>query len=132
MAFSVNLENDILGAVFKGESLAVNSIYMGLFTTQPTEISSGVELPVTDGYIRVTMDPAVFSTQSGGEIIYEATLFFAATGPWSGPVEGMAIFDQHSAGTRVAQVAFSDPVDVDSGESIVIPPSGLVFTVQSC
>lgn len=128
MAFAEPVENTILDTQFRN----VDSLAMGLFTTQPTETSSGIELPVQDGYIRQVMAPLLFTTASGGQTFFTNLITFTATAPWSGPVEGMAIFDQDSMGIRTCQVVFSDPLTVDSGESIVIPPEGLVFSVRSC
>lgn len=104
------------------------TIYVALFTTAPTETTTGTE--VSGGaYARQSVAFSAPANQSptGTTISNSAGINFpAATASW-GTVNGAALFDAATGGNMLYYIAFTSGVAVASGDTFAISAGNLVI-----
>jgi len=126
-AISNYLENALINAVLRNVSFtSPASVYVALFTTDPTDAGSGTE--VSGGsYARVA---ATFGAPSGGVSTNSGTVSFpTATGSW-GSVTHMGIYDASSAGNLLFHGALTVPKTVGNGDTVTFAIGSLSVTLQ--
>jgi len=131
MAFSFPAGNNILNATVNNSAYNPSSRYFALFSTVPSESSSGTELPYANGYTRRGFD-GIFTVASGNYLENTATIVWSATGVWSAAVVGIGQFDAGSAGTRIWQHTLTSSILVDSGDSVTWVAGRMALAVVSC
>lgn len=126
MSFSIEYANTILTDMFP------NSAFLALFSSSPTEASSGTELAFVDGYTRKQglILANWWGTASGGQIVNTQTVRFTATDDWLG-IDGLGLFDQSSMGVRHFQKKFTETLFVSSGESFNFAIGDIILNVRS-
>jgi hypothetical protein len=134
--YSIYAKNGIQHATFGGSTWSVSSLYVALFTSVPTDSTSGTEVTYANGYARKGVAPgsANWGVSSGGQIANVAVIQFAqATDSW-GTVYGYGVFDTGSGGNRISQNSFGGgALTVNSGELVTIGINGVIYTItQSC
>lgn len=119
MSFSRYAEDKAIDAL-RGTSFAVSSLWVALYTSVPSSVSSGQELGVgatASGYARLGFPH--FSASSGGVTRSNTACIFpqVPAGNW-GTVYGVGIFDAATNGNRISQASLSYPLEVSSGDTI--------------
>lgn len=120
MAMSDYLENALLDAVVNNTSFtSPANVYVALYSTAPTESTSGTEL-TGNGYARqeITFSAAVTGVATSDAVI----TFPTATSDWL-TVVGVAIVDSATAGnilfyknTAGRNIKSGDTLNIDSGD----------------
>lgn len=121
------LENAYLSHLFGKSSLSVPTIYVGLFTSTPSDAGGGTE--VSGGsYARKSTAAADWTTPSGGSIENANAITFAeATADW-GEVTQFGLFDALSGGNLLYWGDLSVSKEVYSGDTPSYPAGDLVVT----
>lgn len=139
-AMSDFLENKIVDFLFRGQALGITgasaavgtgptNLYVGLFTTNPTDTGGGVE--VTGGsYTRVTIASSlanwagtqaaastVASSGTTGTTSNNGAITFATPGASWGVINGFGIFDAVSGGNLLIWGALTTPKTVNNGDA---------------
>ena len=125
-AMSNYLENALVNAVLRNTSYtSPTTVYVGLFTTDPTDAGSGTE--VSGGaYARKS---AAFAAPSDGAAATNATITFdQATDAW-GTVTHFGIFDASTSGNLLFHGAFTVSKTVGTGDVFTIPSGSLTVTL---
>ena len=133
MGFSRYAQNRILTATFHGSTYQINSAYVALFTTVPSDSTSGTEVS-GNGYARVGAPiSSYWSPASGGAVVNSLTVTFPqATAAW-GNLYGWGIFNGSGAADRVFQGSLQAPVTISSGDTFSFTAGDITFTiVASC
>lgn len=129
MGMSLYLKDLVKNSVFNGSQTQINSWYMALYTTTPTDASSGVEVDLGE-YSRVGV--TAWTPSSEGTIQNSAGIQFAFTADQSNPIVGAGLFDQSSGGNRLYQGALGVPItNPVSGDTITIASKDALFTFAS-
>lgn len=104
-ALSNYLENKLLDVVLSRGSYTAHDVFIGLFTTDPTDAGTGTE--VSGGsYVR---QPVTFTAASGGAAGNTADIFFpVASSDW-GTITHFALFDAKSGGNMLFHAALDMP-----------------------
>lgn len=133
MGFSRYAQNGILSATFHGSTYHINSAYVALFTTVPSDSTSGTEVS-GNGYARVGAPiSSYWSPASGGVVINSIAITFPqATAAW-GNLYGWGVFNGSGVADRIFQGSLQSPVSIDSGDQFSIIAGDITFTiVASC
>lgn len=126
MSFSNYLETELLDHVFAGNAYtSPSTVYVGLFTTNPDEDGSGIE--VSGGsYAR---QAGTFSVTGNTATTTAAIEFPTATGTW-GTVTHIGIYDAVSAGNLLAYAALTTSKSIASGDVFRIPTGDIDITLD--
>ena len=124
------LENALLNGTLNATTYtAPTTVYVSLWTTNPTDAGSGTEVPtVGTSYARVAVS---FATASGisGEVLNDAAVeFAAATASW-GTVGWIGINDALSAGNLMYHTALDTSKTIDTGDIFKIAIGNLSVTL---
>lgn len=124
-AMSNFLENALVNAVLRNTAYSSPSIvYVGLFTSDPTDAGSGTEV-AGNGYARRS---ATFATPSNGVSTTSATIEFPqATGSW-GTVAFFGIYDALTGGNLLIHGALTTSKTIDNGDVFRITSGNLTVT----
>lgn len=124
-AMSNFLENALVNAVLRNTAYSSPSIvYVGLFTSDPTDAGSGTEV-TGNGYARRS---ATFATPSNGVSTTSATIEFPqATGSW-GTVAFFGIYDALTGGNLLIHGALTTSKTIDNGDVFRITSGNLTVT----
>jgi hypothetical protein len=99
-SFSDYLEDKVMKHVFTNTSYtSPSSLYVGLFTTAPTDAGGGTEVS-GNGYLRTAVTFSVSGTSPTAASNSANVEFPTATGSW-GTVVAAAIFDASTSGKAV-------------------------------
>ena len=126
MSFSNYLENKVLLHVFDNTAYtSPTTVYVGLFTTDPTDAGSGTE--VSGGsYARQS---ASF-TVSGNTATTDAAIEFpTATASW-GSITHIGIFDALTSGNLLAHSSLTAAKTIESGDVFRIPSGDIDITLD--
>lgn len=109
--------------------VAPTTLYVALFTVQPTDVSAGTE--VSGGsYARLSIQnvPANFTAAASRAKSNAADLAFAAaSGSW-GTVVGYALFDAPTGGNMLFRGTLTGPVTITTGDVLSIRAGQLTIT----
>ncbi len=125
--FSNYLENAVINAVLRATSYtSPTTVYVGLFTTDPTDAGSGTE--VSGGsYARTAV---TFSAPSNGVTSNSADVEFPqATASW-GSVTHIGIYDAASSGNLLFHTVLDTTKTIDSGDIFKIASGNLTVTLD--
>ena len=122
--------NKVLDMAFgKAANTFPDSLYIGLTSTQPTNIGENVTEPSGNNYSRVfcandsAMWPAANGrTKSNGQDV----LFPAATGDW-GTQSFFVLYDAPTAGNFIAYGELTEPTDINVGAQAAFITGTLVI-----
>jgi len=125
-AFSNYLENALINGTLRATSYtAPTTVYVGLFTTDPTDAGSGTEVS-GNAYARRS---ATFAAPSDGAASTNADVQFPqATGTW-GTVTHFAIFDALTTGNMMYHGALTASKLIEIGDVFKIASGDLTVTL---
>jgi hypothetical protein len=125
-AMSNYLENALINATLRNTTYTSPSVvYVGLFTSDPTDAGSGTE--VTGG--SYTRKSATFGAPSdGASTISSAIEFDQATGSW-GTVTHFGIYDASTGGNLLYHGALTASKAIDTGDVFKFATSALTVTL---
>jgi len=125
--FSNYLENKILDHVLKNVSYtSPTTVYVGLFTTDPTDAGSGTE--VSGGsYARQALS---VTTASAGITTSSADINFPqATGNW-GTISHIGILDALTSGNLLMHTPLTTSKTIENGDILKISSGNLTVTLD--
>jgi hypothetical protein len=125
--FTNYLENKLLDHVLNNESFtSPTTVYVGLFTTAPTDTTSGTE--VTGGsYARQVLS---VSTASDGVVTSDADVTFPqATASW-GTIVALGIHDALSSGNLLMYTDLTTSKTIDEGDILKVSTGSLTVTLD--
>ena len=121
------LENALINGTIRGTTYtAPTTVYVGLFTSDPTDAGSGTE--VSGGsYARQS---ATFTAPSNGATVSNADITFPqATGNW-GTVGWIGIFDALTTGNLMYHTALDASKTIETGDIFKIASGNLSVTLS--
>lgn len=121
------LENALINGTIRGTTFtAPATVYVGLFTSDPTDAGSGTE--VSGGsYARQS---ATFTAPSNGATVSNADITFPqATGNW-GTVGWIGIFDSLTTGNLLYHTALDASKTIETGDIFKISAGNLSVTLS--
>ena len=124
--FSNYLENAVINAVLRNTTYtSPTTVYVGLYTTDPTDADSGTE--VSGGsYARTSV---AFDAPSNGVTQNTADLTFpTATASW-GTVTHIGLYDASTGGNLLFHTALDTSKAIDSGDIFKITTGNLTVTL---
>lgn len=125
-AFSNYLENAVLNAVLRNTSYtSPTTVYVGLFTTDPTDAGSGTEVSGTN-YARQSI---AFSSPSNGVTSNSADVTFPQAGSAWGTVTHFGLFDASTSGNLLFHGALTTSKTVADGDVFKFTSTNLSVTV---
>lgn len=120
------LENALINGTIRGTSYtAPTTVYVGLYTSDPTDANSGTE--VSGGsYARQS---ATFAAPSNGASASNADITFPqATGTW-GTVGWIGILDASTSGNLLYHTALDAAKTIETGDIFKIASGNLTVTL---
>ncbi len=125
-ALSNYLENALINGTLRATSYtAPTTVYVGLFTSDPTDAGSGTEVS-GNAYARQS---ATFASPSGGASSTDADIQFPqATGNW-GTVGWFGIFDALTTGNLMYHGALTASKTIETGDVFKIASGSLTVTL---
>ena len=125
MAKSNYLENKVLDHFLGTSSTsAPSNVYVGLFTSDPTDAGSGTEVS-GNGYTRKV---AAFSAASSGSTSNSSAIEFTASGGSFGTVTHFGVFDASSSGNLLYHGALTASKIIADTDTLKISATGLSIT----
>jgi hypothetical protein len=121
------LENALINGTIRGTSYtAPSTVYVGLYTSDPTDANTGTE--VTGGsYVRQS---ATFAAPSNGSSASNADITFPqATANW-GTVGWIGILDASSSGNLLYHTALDASKTIETGDIFKIASGNLTVTLS--
>lgn len=136
------LENKLIDFLFRGASFtAPANLYIALYTTSPTDSTSGTE--VSGGnYARVQLNPSAtnwYSTQAttdatstgtGGTTGNAATIAWNSV-TWTGTVVGVGILDASTGGNLLFYKSLATSKTLAAGDSISFGTNALTVQIDN-
>lgn len=125
-ALSNYLENALINATLRNTSYtSPSTVYVGLFTSDPTDAGSGTE--VSGGsYAREAM--AFASPSNGASVNSGAVEFDQATGNW-GTITHFAIFDALTTGNMLYHGALTASKTIETGDVFKFAAGSVTVTL---
>jgi len=129
--FSDYLEEKLLEFVFCNTAYTSpgTTLYLALYTTAPTDSTSGTEVANSNGYSRQQI---AFNAYSGGKITNNGAETFTASGGNWGTVVAVAVTDNasHGTGNVLAYTAIDPTVTVNDGETFTLADQQLEISLD--
>lgn len=125
-ALSNYLENALINGTLRATNYtAPTTVYVGLFTTDPTDAGTGTEVS-GNGYARKS---ATFASPSNGASSTSADVQFdQATGSW-GTITHFGILDALTSGNLLYHGALTTSKAIDTGDVFKIASGSLTVTL---
>tara|TARA_B100001939_G_scaffold326477_1_gene320011 strand:+ start:902 stop:1285 length:384 start_codon:yes stop_codon:yes gene_type:complete len=125
MAKSNYLENKVIDHFLGTSSTsAPSNVYMGLFTSNPTDANSGTEVS-GNGYSRQVI---TFNAASSGSATNSSAETFTASGGNWGTITHFGIFDALTSGNLLYHGALTDDKVIEDGDSLVVATTAITIT----
>ena len=125
MAKSNYLENKVIDHFLGTSSTsAPSNVYMGLFTSNPTDANSGTEVS-GNGYSRQVI---TFNAASSGSATNSSAETFTASGGNFGTITHFGIFDASTSGNLLYHGALTDDKVIEDGDSLVVAATAITIT----
>ena len=120
------LENALINVTLRATTYtAPTTVYVALFTTDPTDAGTGTELS-GNGYARKS---ATFGAPSNGASVTTADITFdQATGSW-GTVGWIGIYDALTTGNLLYHTPLTTSKTIDTGDIFKIASGSLSVTL---
>jgi len=126
MSFSNYLEQKVLEHVFDNTAYtSPTTVYVGLFTTDPTDAGSGTEIS-GGSYARQS---ASFTVSGNAATTDAAIEFPTATATW-GSITHIGIFDALTTGNLLAHSSLTAAKTIESGDVFRIPSGDIDITLD--
>jgi len=125
--FSNYLENKILDHVLRNTSYtSPTTVYVGLFTTNPTDAGSGTEVS-GGGYARQVLS---VTTSSGGIVTSSADVTFPqATANW-GTITHIGLLDALTSGNLLMHTPLTTSKTIETDDVLKINSGSLTVTLD--
>ena len=124
--FSDYLENKLLAHSFSNTAFtSPSSVYLGLFTSAPTDAGGGTELSGS-GYTRKV---ASFTTTGAAATNASAVEFPTATGDW-GTIVAVGIFDAATSGNFLGWSNLTSSRTIETGDVFRFPAGDVDITLD--
>ena len=124
--FSDYLENKLLLHTFSNTAFtSPSAVYLGLFTSAPTDAGGGTELSGS-GYTRKV---ASFTTTGAAATNASAVEFPTATGDW-GTIVAVGIFDAASSGNFLGWSNLASSRTIETGDVFRFPAGDVDITLD--
>tara|TARA_R110001592_G_scaffold11258_1_gene56066 strand:- start:6632 stop:7015 length:384 start_codon:yes stop_codon:yes gene_type:complete len=124
--FSDYLENKLLLHTFSNTAFtSPSAVYLGLFTSAPTDAGGGTELSGS-GYTRKV---ASFTTTGAAATNASAVEFPTATGNW-GTIVAVGIFDAASSGNFLGWSNLASSRTIETGDVFRFPAGDVDITLD--
>lgn len=125
-ALSNYLENALINATLRNTAYtSPSTVYVGLFTSDPTDAGSGTE--VSGGsYARKSM--AFDAPSNGASVNTSAVEFDQATGNW-GTITHFALFDALTTGNMLYHGALTTSKTIETGDVFKFADSSVTVTL---
>lgn len=120
------LENKIIDATLRGQTYAGTSVYVGLFTSDPTDAGTGAEATGAS-YAR---QQAAFNVPVDGQTTNSADILFPiATESW-GTITHIGLFDAPAGGNLLyhGQLEFAKTINISS--QFKLPANYLIVRIK--
>ena len=131
-AFSDYLENVLVSATLRGATYTGGAVYVGLFTSNPTDAGSGAEV-VDSGYIRQRAHTSVasdgFTVPANGVSSNARNLIFPAIVDSQKVVTHWGIFDAQTGGNLLYHSSMTNPKTLDPTDVLSFPIGSLIVTL---
>jgi hypothetical protein len=125
-ALSNYLENALINGTLRASSYtAPSTVYVALFTSDPTDAGSGTECSGTS-YARQS---ATFASPSNGASSTNADVQFAQAGGSWGTITHFGIFDALTAGNLMYHGALTTSKVIETGDVFKIASGSLTVTL---
>ena len=120
------LENALINVTLRATTYtAPTTVYVALFTTDPTDAGTGTELSGS----AYTRKSATFGAPSNGASVTTADITFdQATGSW-GTVGWIGIYDASTAGNLLYHTPLTTSKTIDTGDIFKIASGSLSVTL---
>lgn len=107
---------------------APSAVYLGLFTSDPTDADTGTEVTtIGSAYAR---EAITFGAASGGSAASNATVTFsAATANW-GTITHIGIYDALSGGNLLFHGAVTTSKTIESGDTFQVSSGNLTISLD--
>jgi len=129
--FSDYLEEKLLEHTFCNTAYTTpgTTLYLALYTTAPTDSTSGTEVSNGNGYSRQQI---AFNAYSAGKITNNGAETFTASGGNWGTVVAVAVTDNatHGSGNILAYTTITPSVTVNDGESFTLDDQKLEISLD--
>ena len=126
--FSNYSENLVINVLLRAAShTGATTIYVGLYTTDPTDGNTGSELPFANAYARTAV--TFVAPVDGVSSNIDAIEFPQATGNW-GTVGWIGILDAATSGDLIAHSPLDVSKTIDTGDIFKIATGNLTITVS--
>lgn len=121
-ALSNYLENKLLDLVLRKQSYTAHDVYVGLFTSDPTDAGTGTE--VSGGsYARQAV---TFASPSGGATSNTADIYFPAASAAWGTVTHFALFDAVTGGNILFHGILDIPKIINTADQFKFPQGYII------
>jgi hypothetical protein len=122
---STYLANKLLDHAWGRTSYTMPSVYLGLYTTNPTMPAGTGGTEVSGGsYVRVALSGLIGAASSGANANSSSVAFATATGSW-GTVVGVGAFDASTVGNLLNAGPLATSKVVGTGDTFSIPIGSL-------
>lgn len=132
-AFSDYLENSLVNATLRGGTYTGGSVFVALFTSDPTDTGGGVELS-DSGYQRQRAHSTVasdgFTSPSNGTTNNARNIIFPPIVDAQVTVTHWAIFDAQAAGNMLYHAPLLNPKTLDPTDVLSFPIGSLTITLS--
>ena len=126
-AISNYLENALLNATLTNTTYtSPASVYLGLFTSNPTDSNAGIELSAPS-YTRQVVSFGAASSGSSSNV--SAISYDQATTDW-GTIGWVGLYDAATSGNLLYYGALDTATTIDTNEIFVIPIGNLTITLS--
>lgn len=132
-AFSNYLETGLINATLRGDTYAGGLVYIALFTEDPTDAGTGLEVN-DSGYVRqVAGNPASSGFTSpgatNGQTTNAAVITFPAISDAQTVVTHWGIFDAQTAGNLLYHAPLTNQKTLDVSDVLSFPIGALTVTL---
>ena len=131
-AFSDHLESALITATLRGGTYTGGSVYVALFTSDPTDAGTGAEL-ADSGYVRQRAHTSVasdgFTVPSNGSTSNTRNLIFPAIVDSQKTVTHWGIFDSQNSGNLLYHAPMLNPKTLDPTDVLSFPIGSLIITL---
>lgn len=131
--FSDYLENSLINATLRGGNYAGGAVYVALFTSDPTDAGTGVELS-DPSYVRQRAHNATvsdgFTAPANGQSSNTRTLTFPAITANQVTVTHWGLLDAQTGGNLLFHAPLQVSKTLDPSDVLSLPVGALVITLQ--
>lgn len=132
-AFSDHLEAALINATLRGATYTGGSVFIALFTADPTDAGTGAEL-TDSGYIRQRAHTTVasdgFTVPANGSSSNTKNIIFPAIVDAQKTITHWGIFDAQTSGNLLYHSSMLNPKTLDPTDVLSFPVGSLIVTLS--